>query len=362
MPLLQMIKSEVKAHVRAEHGGPHSVPNGNAPKVVDHSSNTGPLRPPQKLLAALRRSSSEVFAYPDPDAEKLCTAIAARHKISRGMVIAGNGATEIIYEYCRAFVKSGMPVLVQAPTFAEYASASSLCGGRITRHATMDIAKNVKEFASHIPKNGCVFLCNPNNPTGTLVSKKDILHIAKKAANKGSQLFVDECFMEFAPKNETVIKSIKSHKNLFVLRSFTKIFGIPGVRIGYGVGSSKVVSAMSEAKPPWSVSGMAQLAGITALKCGDHITKSARTAAKETDYLYTAINSIKGMSAIPSMANFVLASSSRHTGRQIRSKLLKKGFLIRDCSSFEGLDAHFIRIAARTHNQNVALVQTLESL
>ncbi len=357
-----MIKSEVGSHVRAQHGGPHSVPGGSAGGVVDFSTNAGPLRTPRVVVAALWRAADTAFAYPDPDAKELCAAIARRHRISAKSVIAGNGATEIIYEYCRAFLGPKTHVLVQAPTFAEYASAARLCGARVSRHRTMDVAEDAAGFISRIPKKGCVFLCNPNNPTGALVARKLVLEIADTASKRGSQLFVDECFAELCPRDESVIGNVRTHDNLFVVRSFTKLFGIPGVRIGYGVGPVRVTAPMNEARVPWSVSGLGQSAGIAALGCRGHAAKSADAAAREVDYLYTAINAMDGMSAMPSMANFVLARSSRYTGAQIRSRLLKKGMLVRDCSSFEGLDPSFIRIGVRSHRENAALVRMLGSL
>lgn len=358
----QMIRREVGTHTRAEHGGPYSVRSANPDGLIDFSSNIGPLKAPRKVIAALERSVNTAFAYPDPDSKQLCSAIAQHHKTSVRNIIAGNGATEIIYEYCRAFIRPKMHILVQAPTFAEYASAASLCGANIIKQKTMDISNNSTEFIKKIPHRGCVFVCNPNNPTGALVTRKLILEIAAEALKKESQLFVDECFIEFCSSNESVIRDVRLHENLFVLRSFTKSFGIPGVRIGYGVASAQIVAPMREAKVPWSVSGLAQSAGIAALGCQGHVAKAASAALKEVNYLYTAINAIDGMSAMPSMTNFVLARSSRYTGQKIRSKLLKKNILVRDCSSFDGLDSSFIRIGARTHKENMTLVGALESL
>lgn len=331
--------------------------------MIDFSSNVGPLRAPPKIIAALASGLSTSFAYPDPDSSQLRTAIAKNHRVGAKSVVVGNGATEIIYEYCRAFIRERMHVLVQAPTFAEYASAARLCGAKILTHHTMDIASNPSEFTSSIPRNGCVFVCNPNNPTGGLIGRKLVLEIAGEAAKKRSQLFVDECFIELCARNESVIRNVRSHDNLFVVRSFTKSFGIPGVRIGYGVGTERTAMAMTNAKVPWSVSGLAQSAGIAALGCKKHMTDAKNAVSQELGYLQSAINAIDGLKcAMPSMANFVLVKSSHYSAAQIRSRLLKKKILVRDCSSFDGLDSSFIRVAVRTRAQNRTLVRALESL
>ena len=355
-----MIKTH--SHTRAEHGGIYSVRGGDAKGVIDFSSNTGPLRSPAKVIAAIRHKGDFAFVYPDPDSKNICLAIGKHYKINEKSIIAGNGATEIIYEYARAFIKKGTKVLIQAPTFAEYESAAKLCGAKIITHKSMDLEKDSTRFINDIPRNGCVFVCNPNNPTGVLVRRKLVLEIAKAAMKKKSQLFVDECFMEFCARNESVIKNVTSHQNMFVVRTFTKLYGIPGIRIGYGIGNKNLIRTITNIKVPWSVSGFAQSVAIAALGCKEHVIKSRNVTTRETAYLQKAINAIEGLDAMPSMTNYILVKSTTHDSKYIHSRLARKKILVRDCSSFTGLGSSFIRIAARTRAQNKTLIEALESL
>ena len=336
---------------------------GNAPGVIDFSSNTGPLSPPRPVIAALSRGADGALAYPDPDAGKVRTALSARLRVSTRNIMVGSGATEIIYEYCRAFVRQRTRVLVQAPTFAEYASASRLSGAIVDLHHAMDISDDMPGFVSRIPRRGCVFVCNPNNPTGTLLDRRCVLEIVCEAARRGSQVLVDECFIEMCKQGRSVVRDVRSHDNLFVLRSFTKLFGVPGVRIGYGIGTTSTASALRRAKVPWTVSRLAQSVAIAALGCKGHVARTKKAVAVELRYLQNAINATDGFRcAIPSVANFVLVRSSRLQAASIRSRLLKRGILIRDCSSFDGLDSSFIRIAVRTRRENMVLVKELGAL
>ena len=359
----RMIRAEVASHSRAGHGGPHSVRGGDAPGIIDFSSNTGLLPAPRALVNAIRRSAGAVTAYPDPDSTQVRQKIAARHGLGVDNIVVGNGATEIIYEYCRAFLGPKTGVLVQAPTFSEYASAARLCGAAVVSHHVMDVSEDLSGFAGRIPRGGCVFVCNPNNPTGALLGRRDILEIAGAAARRNAQLFVDECFIELCEGGRSAIRDVRSHDNLFVLRSFTKTFGIPGVRIGYGAGDPPTASAIRQAKVPWSVSGTAHAVALAALRCDAHVKRAKKAAAAERRYLEDAINATRSFKcAMPSRANFVLVKSARLDSAQVRAKLLRKKILVRDCSSFEGLDDSFIRVAVRGRRENEALIRALESL
>ncbi len=348
----------IQTHLRAGHGGPYSIKNPN-PKILDFSSNVNPLGFPGVVKKSL--NLAKVSTYPDHDSIKLKQKLAKYLKISTDYITIGNGATEIIYDFCRATITKSK-VLIATPTFSEYESASYLCGAKPQFFISMDLQVDLEKFMQKIPRNGLVFLCNPNNPTGKLVHKHIILQIIKSAKAKSSIVFVDECFMELAmPQNQSVIHLVPKHENLFVLRSLTKSFGLAGLRIGYGVGSKALVSVLDRIKIPWSVNGLAQEAGIAALDDVQFLAKTQRLIKKESKFLIGSISRMDGFSCYDTDTNFILIKT-RQSAKTLQKKLLHQNVLIRDCSNFRGLDNHHIRIAVRTHKENQKLVSALERI
>ena len=204
-------------------------------------------------------------------------------KLPINQIVVGNGATEIIYNFCQAFLSKKTHVLIPAPTFGEYEAAAKLNGCKINFFKTMNLGEDLKSFIAKIPKNGCVFFCNPNNPTGELLSKNKILQIINAAKKKKSLVFVDESFIELVPdSNQSVIKLVKKFNNIFILRSMTKSFGLAGIRIGYGVGSKQIIFTLNKIKIPWNVSGLAQYAAGAALCHAFYLEKSQKIIKKRT--------------------------------------------------------------------------------
>lgn len=184
--------------------------------------------------------------YPDLDSTSLRSDLKKYVGFPESNLIVGNGAIEIIYNFCNAFLAK-KKILIPAPTFSEYESASKLVDCKIEFFKTMNLSENLDLFISKIPTNGCVFICNPNNPTGNILSKKQLKQIILTAKKKSCFVFVDECFIELVPKsNESVLPLIKKFDNLFVLRSLTKSFGLAGIRIGYGVGSKQMIKILQK--------------------------------------------------------------------------------------------------------------------
>ena len=226
----------------------------------------------------------------------------------------------------------------------------------------MDLTADLKKFIQKIPRNGVVFLCNPNNPTGKLVPKHIVLQIIKSAKAKSTIVFVDECFMELTvPQNQSIMDLVPRFENLFVLRSLTKSFGLAGLRLGYGVGSKALVSILDRIKIPWSVNGLAQEAGIAALDDGAFLAKTQHLIKKESQFLINSISGLDGFSCYDTDTNFILIKT-KQPSKVLQKKLLRQNILIRDCSNFRGLDNHHIRIAVRTHKENQKLVSALEHI
>lgn len=348
----------IQTHLKAGHGGPYSIKNLN-PKTLDFSSNVNPLGFPNMIKKSL--NLAKIATYPDHDSTRLKQKLTKYLKIPTDHITVGNGATEIIYDFCRATITK-TKVLIAVPTFSEYESASFLCGAKPQFFITMDLQADLEKFMQKIPKNGLVFLCNPNNPTGKLIPKHIMLQIIKFAKAKSTIVFVDECFMELiTSQNQSVVDLIPKHENLFVLRSLTKSFGLAGLRLGYGVGSKTLVSILNKIKIPWNVNGLAQEAGIAALNDKTFLTKTQLLIKKESQFLIDSISRLDGFSCYDTNTNFILIKT-KQSAKTLQKKLLHQNVLVRDCSNFRGLDNHHIRIAVRTRKENQKLVAALERI
>ena len=351
-------KSSIIRHVPVVHGGRNSL-QGTDPQVIDFSSNVSPLGTPLAIKKILKKNIENIQHYPDLNSSAVISSLKKYTKLEKSNLIVGNGAIEILYNFCFAFLTKKTRVLIPVPTFQEYETAAKLHECRISYFKTMDLAENLDVFISKIPRDGCVFVCNPNNPTGRLLSKGQMLQIVRRAEELSTTVFVDECFIEMVPEsNESVISYVKKHANLFVLRSLTKSFALPGIRIGYAAASKDAIEILRKIKIPWSVNSLAQDAANCALENRSHLTRSNSVIRRELDYLINNIGRLDGFDCISSSTNFILLKTTKNS-TLLQKKLLEKKILIRDCKNFRGLDNHYVRIAVRSHKDNLKLVRAL---
>lgn len=350
----------VREHKPSSHGGINSI-KSKKNGILDYSSNINPLGCHPGVKKYLKKQMDLLSIYPDSDSTNLKKNLEWYTKISEKLIVVGNGATEIIYNFCKAFLNKKTPVLIPIPTFSEYEAAAKLQNCKISFFKTMNLNENFDEFLSKIPKKGCVFVCNPNNPTGVLLSKQKIKKIIQIASKKSTLVFVDECFIELSDPKQSVIKEIRKFENLFVLRSLTKSFGLAGIRIGYGLGNKKLVTILNNIKIPWNVSGIAQKAASAALCYNNYLDKSSRIILKEKINLKNSISKINGFTCFNSDTNFILIKTKTKSNI-LQKKLLRKKILIRDCNSFRGLDNNYIRIAVKTSKENKKLIKALEAV
>jgi threonine-phosphate decarboxylase len=347
-------------HNPVSHGGLFSVKDHD-PEIIDFSSNINPLGPPPKIKKYLGKQDNLISAYPDPDSTKLRKDLSWYTGVDADKIVVGNGATEIIYNFCHAFLNKKTPVLIPIPTFGEYEAAAKLSGCKVTFFKTMNLGNNLAPFITKIPKNGCIFLCNPNNPTGKILSRIQLLKIINAAKKKSTLVFVDECFIELSDYKQTIIHDLKKFENLFVLRSLTKSFGLAGLRVGYGIGNKQIISILNKIKIPWNISGIAQKAASAALCYKNYLEKTNKVISKEIKYLRNSISKIDKYSCSETSTNFILIKSKPNS-KTLQKKLLRKKILIRDCSTFLGLNGNYIRIAVKTHKENMKLVKALEEI
>jgi len=285
-------KPSIIRHIPVIHGGKSSLIRSD---VIDFSSNITPIGVPQSVKIILKKSLNNIQKYPDSSSSEVISSLKKYTKLDDSYLTVGNGAIEIIYNFCFAFLTKNTKVLIPVPTFQEYEIAAKLNNCKILYFKTTNLSENLDLFLSKIPKQGCVFLCNPNNPTGKLLSNSQILLIIKTAKKLSSMVFVDECFIEMVPdSDQSVISNVKQYDNLFVLRSLTKSFGLPGIRIGYAASSKQIITILKKIKIPWSVNSLAQDAASIALQNKSHLKKSNSVIKKELNYLINKISNLNG--------------------------------------------------------------------
>nr|WP_294806807.1 threonine-phosphate decarboxylase [uncultured Nitrososphaera sp.] len=342
------------------HGGIYSVDHKKV--RVDFSSNVNPLGAPKKAVRVIERQAGRLApVYPDPECLDLKKGLSRRLGFDTGHITVGNGAAEIIYWFAQAF--AGKRVVIPAPTFCEYELASEKAGAEVTFvPLSADFALDAEAVTKSARGADAVFLCNPNNPTGLLATDA-VRKVVDGVDPSTTRILLDECFIELVdkPKENTLADMVRKHENLVVLRSLTKSFGMAGLRLGYSISSPALAKEMQARKTPWNVNGLAQAAGIAALADRGHIARARALVARERRFLHDRIRKA-GFLPIKSDANYFLVQI-KGDSTEFRDRLLKKtGVLVRDCSTFTGMRDRHIRVAIKTHKENVALVKALEAM
>ena len=262
-------------------------------------------------------------------------------------------------------MKKGDTAIIPAPTFGEYESAVRKTG-ETPKFVKLDRNFNIEAGAFEQEMAGAkiVFLCNPNNPTSILIPNETLTGIIDGALKQDSLVFLDEDFLEFVENEKalSMINKIKSYPNLFILRSFTKIFGLTGLRVGYGIASEEIINVLLCAKIPWNVNCLAQAAAVAALKDQEHLRVTRELIKKEKTRLLAELAEIKSFKIFQPDANFFFIDirKSGLTATEVKNKLLQQGILIRDCTSFRGLDQYYIRVAVKTRMENERLIEALK--
>jgi len=332
-------------------------------EILDFSSNVNPLGPSKNALNAARDAFDEITAYPDSNSNQLRKVIADHFSgINRDNIVVGNGSTELIYLFAEAFLKRGDKALMVAPSFGEYESAVRKTG-ESPKFVRLGRNFQIEAEAFKTAMAGCkmVFLCNPNNPTSKLIPKDTLTDILETALENDVLVFLDEDFLEFVDNEKalTMISKIAKFPNLFVLRSFTKIFGLTGLRVGYGITSKEIADVLLCSKIPWNINCLGQAAATAALNDEEHLKITKELIKKEKSWLQEQLGAFKGFSFESPDANFFFIDihNADITANSLKHRMLKQGILIRDCSSFNGLNEFYIRVAVKTREENVRLIE-----
>ncbi|MBM4055962.1 MAG: threonine-phosphate decarboxylase [Planctomycetes bacterium] len=346
------------------HGGyrKHNADKKN--DILDFSANINPLGYPEGVRKAVFENFSDILHYPDIDCSGLKRYIAQKIGHSADEIVVGNGSTELFYLAPRA-LKPARGIIFQ-PSFSEFPEALKCSGAEVIQYAL-----NTDDFSFHYNTHyfddettGMLFLCNPNNPTGLLTEKDTLLSMIKQ--HPKVMFVIDEAFMDFVDETEryTLINEAGTLENLIVVRSLTKFYGFPGLRIGFLVTHSDVAERLVEYKEPWTVNTFAQYAAMVSMEDDEFIAASREFIKTERIYLHDELSKIQGLIPYKPAANFVFVKINKKGINSVllREWMLKRGIAIRDCSNFAGLSDRYFRVAVRTREENGKLIDALRSV
>ncbi len=331
----------------------------------DFSINVNPLgMPPECIRAANEGILLSASRYPDYQGEALCQALAEKEEIQKEQISLGNGAAELIYGLCQ-FLRPHRGKMA-APSFQEYERALESVGAELV---FWDLCEEddfaVPElFAESVQgEEDIIFLCNPNNPTGCVVEKSLLQKIAMKCEAAGTYLCIDECFLPFLgagwEKKYSMIRELEEYPHLVVLRAFTKIYGMPGLRMGYICSADKnLLEGIRSVLQPWNTSIPAQMAAVAALQCDSYLAETYKLMEREKEYLKKELLNGLVKKIYPSKGNFLFFTGCR----DLKERLLEKKILIRSCGDFRNLSEGYFRIAVRTHGENEVLIRRWREL
>lgn len=327
--------------------------------VIKLASNESCLGPSPKAVAAIKRSLKSINRYPDSSSFYLKKKVAKLLGVGEDNVIFGNGSDEVICLAIKTFVNPGDEVIIARPTFLIYEIASQLHNAEIKLVGlTKDFKYDLKSMRAAITeKTKIIFIANPDNPTGTYVTKNELDEFFK-GLPENIIVFLDEAYYEFAnsaardyPNGLDYLK----RPGVIVARSFSKAYGLAGLRIGYGVSSATVINYMERAREPFNVNLLAQVGALAALDDKKFLKRELKHVAREKKFLYSAFREMK-ISYVPSATNFILVDVRRDC-KEVFNKLLKEGVIVRDMKAW-GLDS-YIRLTIGTRRENIKFIKSL---
>jgi len=303
-------------------------------KVLDFSASINPFPP----KVAWHCDPAFIASYPDDSYHELKERIAATFHRRPDEICVGNGSIELIRVFCSVILHDNKHFFCESTTFGEYALSARLAGAApAINQETADVS----------------FICNPNNPTGTLLNKQEMIEKLSVIKSHDGMLFCDEAFIELADPAQSIADI--TDPNLFVLHSLTKSFSVPGIRFGFGFGSPDLIEKIEISRPPWSVNAYAEAFAMQALLHIDDLKDARACIRKEREWLIHEITAL-GLECYPSSVNFILVEYHQPVS-PLCDMLADRSILIRNCSSF-GLPT-CVRIAVRTHEENLLLIEAL---
>lgn len=327
--------------------------------AIKMASNENPLGPSPRALEAIKSNLSNAHVYPESSAPTLRRKLADHYGLSADSIILGNGSDEILQLAAHLFVKPGDDAVTGANVFSMYRITVEAFGGKLIRspmkNHKFDLAGMVKAVT---PRTRLIFLTVPNNPTGTIVSRSDFESFLRDLPTEGLVVVLDEAYREFVtePDCPNGLEYLSHDIPLLVLRTFSKLYGLAGLRVGYGCAAPWLVELLNRIRPPFNVNSVAQAAAEAALDDSDHLDASIELCSAGRLWLTDSLNDL-GLEVVPSQANFVTFSMGRDA-RPIYEALLREGIIVRHLASFDL--PHHIRVTVGTEEENRKFAEALK--
>lgn len=334
-------------------------------KFIDFSANINPLGLSSDIKNIILSGIKNISHYPDPESSVVKESLSSYLKVPQDNLLIGNGSAELIF--LLNFALRPKRALIPIPTFNEYERAVSLAGGKcifLDAYCMDNCQSKITAALKKLRSGDLIFICNPNNPTGSLFKKEEINFLAHECEKRMVILLIDEVFMDFvADKNNISMFMTAAKKNhILVLGSLTKFFAIPGLRLGYLAAGKELIKRISFFQPPWPVNYPAQLIGSHLLRNTEFIEKSRLYMFRQRNDLFAELKKINYLKPYQPNANFIFCKilSNRFNSRRLSDYCGKRGIFIRDCANFRGLDDSFIRVAVRKKEENRELIKVLK--
>jgi threonine-phosphate decarboxylase len=364
MSVEQRVRPEVLDMVRPRHGGDV----WSYGDVRDFSSNVNPLGAPERLNDYIAEAAQELFNYPDDSCAALKEAIAQRYAVPADNIMVGAGSAELIRLFPEVFVRAGDRVVMPRPTFSEYGFGCRLMGAEMVDLPLpeedgfrLDVGSMIEAI---VPGTKAVYVCNPNNPTARMISRKEVMELVAEADRRNALVFLDETLLELSERDAelTCVAEVEGQDNMFLIRSFTKSFAMPGLRIGYGFGSGAVVRYMEAARLSWNLGTIEQrVAARLMAEEQEHVRKAVRMLVEEKQRMHREVSRILPY-RVPLPDSYFFFSpiyALGVTSTEFRSRMLQNNVLVRDCSSFGGPCGRYSRFCVKTREKDDEFVQAL---
>ena len=326
--------------------------------ALDFSANVSPLGLPAGVAAAITNALPTADRYPDPLCRELRAALAGAEGVPADWILCGNGAADLIFRL--ALAVRPRRALLPAPTFAEYEAALQTVGCAVQRvflREENEFAVTEEFIDAVTPETDIVFLCQPNNPTGQMTPPALVERLVRSCAGCGAVLVVDECFLDFLPDRDawTAKQLLRDAPQLIILKAFTKLYAMAGVRLGYALcGDATLLEKMRGAGQPWAVSSLAQAAGLAALQETAYAGAVRALIAEQRPRMAAGLRAL-GLWVMDGQANYLLFRATPDFGEKLR----RRGAVVRSCANYPGLDAAWYRTAVRTAEENTRLLQIM---
>ena len=326
--------------------------------ALDFSANVSPLGLPAGVAAAITNALPTADRYPDPLCRQLRAALAGAEGVPADWILCGNGAAELIFRL--ALAVRPRRALLPAPTFAEYEAALQTVGCAVQRvflREENEFAVTEEFIDAVTPETDIVFLCQPNNPTGQVTPPALVERLVRRCAECGAVLVVDECFLDFLPDRDawTAKQFLRDAPQLIILKAFTKLYAMAGVRLGYALcGDATLLEKMRGAGQPWAVSSLAQAAGLAALQETAYAGAVRALIAEQRPRMAAGLRALD-LRVMDGQANYLWFHATPDFGEKLR----RRGAVVRSCANYPGLDAAWYRTAVRTAEENTRLLQIM---